>query len=394
MRRLILFLLADAIISVAVGFYVYFTRGIDSAFLTGLSIFIAASPICPFAAKYFARYVVNRKLSKLGVTMKNFDALKILADVNLITLPYNRVLTDGKYFVTDLVPQGMPQANLLKMAADAERDAAHIIGRMIYDTAVIRELPLHRTSEFREIPCRGVEAVINKIIIRVGNPAWLESLDVSINAHLRTTIDQLLVKGKTVVAVSTGRLARGIIALKDEIDPSAKKFLGAVMRSGLEILLLTSQPKKMTNRIAKDFPTLTHIRTNLLPDDKAREVQIFRAKGNIVAVIGTDANDLPALSSSDVSFVLKDSFPFDVVENFIPDFELPTLEKFLSVHEIALKVVNLLKINQALALASYVVLLPPAILSGFLSIPFHPLIAAAGVIIFAALILMNSLRAK
>ena len=393
MRQIISLLLADAALSVAVGAFVYFTRDSDAAFATGLSIFIVASPICLLLARSAVLLATRRRLSKIGVKVNNLDALKLLADVNVLTVPYNRLLTDGKYFITDLVPQGMPQANLLKMAADAERDATHILGRMIFDTAVIRELPLHKPSEFRELPCRGVEAVINSTVIRVGNPMWLESLGVSISANLRTRIDQLLVKGKSVVVVSTGRLARGLIALKDEIDPAAKKFLGAVMRSGLEILLLTSQPRKMTNRIAKDFPTLTHIRTNVTADGKAREVQIFRAKGNNVAVLGNDVNDLPALMSADVSFVLPDSLPPDV-ENFTADFELPTPEKFLLVREIALKVVDVLKLNRRLALTSWIVLIPPAILTAFLPIPFHPLTATIGVTIFAALIIANSLRTK
>ena len=169
------------------------------------------------------------------------------------------------------------------------------------------------------------------------------------------------------------------------------------MRSGLETLLLTVQPKKMTNRIAKEFTTLTHIRTNLTPEGKAREVQIFRAKGNHVAVIGSDANDLPALLSADVSFLLAGgSIKPEDLNDITPDFELPTLESFLPVREIALKVVNVLKLNRRLALASWIVLVPPALLSALENppIPFHPLAAVVGVAIFSALILANSLRTK
>lgn len=393
MRKIFFFLLLDVAITCAVGAYVYFTRGLDAAFTAGLSIFIAASPICMVLASPFTLHLAGRKIAALGVTFNNPDALKILAEVNVVALPLNRVLTDGKFLITDLVPQAMSQANLLAMAANAERDAKHILGKMIFDTAVIRELQIQRATDFRELPARGVEALVAGTVIRVGNVDWLESRGVSISANLRTRIDQLLVKGKTVVVVSSGRLARGLIALKDEINPAAKKFLGAVKRCGLESLLLTSQPKKMTNHIAKDFPTLTHVRTNLTPEGRAREVQIFRAKGNLVAVIAADANDLPALMSGDVSFTLAD-FVTDAESEFTPDFELPTLESFLPVREIALKVVNVVHLNRRLALASQIILIPPAIVSAFLPTNFHPLIAIIGVIIFSALILANSLRTK
>lgn len=392
MRRIILLLLLDVALSGAVAAWLYFNRGVDAAFTVGLSIFIAFSPICLVLASPFTLYLAGRKLAKRAVTFNNPDALKILAEVNMVALPYNRVLTNGEYLITDLVPELMSQTNLLTMAADAERHAENVVGRAVCDTAIIRELQLHATTEFNELPGRGVEAKINNTIIRVGNPTWLESLGVSISARLRARIDQLLVKGKTTLVVATGRVARGVIALKDETNTSAKKFLGALMRNGIETLLLTVQPKKMTNCIAKEF-NLTNIRTNLTPEGKAREVQIFRAKGNIVAVIGTDTQDLPALVSADTSFLLTGG-TFKPDENFTPDFELPSLESFLFVREIALKVVNVLKLNRRLALASWIVLVPPALLSAFRPIPFQPLIAAAGVAVFGSLILANSLRTR
>lgn len=396
MRRILLLLLLDAAVSGGAAAYVYFTRGADAALMAGLSIFIAASPICLILASPFTLYLTGRKLAELGVTLLNSDALKILAEVNVVALPYNRVLTDGAYYVTDLVPSALSQAQLLTMAASAERDAQNIFGRIIYDTAVSRALQLQKATDFRELPGRGVEATIQSVTVRVGNPAWLESVDVSIGTNFRTRIDQLLVRGKTVVVVATGRIARGIIALKDESSPAAKKFLGELLRGGLETLLLTSQPKKMAHRIEKEF-ALTHIRTNLTPESKAREVQIFRAKGNVVAVIGTDAQDLPALAGADVSFVLTgDELKPEALGDLKPDFELPTLESFLPVKNISRKVVNVLKLNRRLALASWVVTVPPALLSAFdlLPITFHPLMSVAGVAIFSALILTNSLRSK
>lgn len=386
----------DVAVTSAVSTYLYFTRDIDAAFTAGLSIFIAFSPICLVLASPFTTYLAARKLAKLGIKLNNPNALKNLAEVNIIALPYNRVLTGGEYYITDLVPELLSQSNLLTMAASAERDAENLLGHMIYVTAVSRGLRLQKSTSSQEFSGRGVEAVINGTTVRVGNVAWLESLGVSIGANLRTKIDQLLVKGKTAVVVATGRVSRGIIALKDDSSDAAKKFLGVLMRSGLETLLLTALPKKMANRISKEF-ALKHIRTNLTPEAKAREVQIFRAKGNIVAVIGNDSNDLPALVSADVSLMLTGGTikPEDHAD--IPlDFELPSLESFIPLRELAIKVVNVLKLNKKIALASWVVLIPPALTTVLEHppIPFHPIMAAAGVAIFSALILVNSLRTK
>ncbi len=393
MKKIIVLFLFDLLISSAVAAYLYFTRGVDAAFATGLSIFIALSPICLVLAELFPLRLINKKFAAQGVKLNNPATLKLLPDVEVLALPYNRVLTCKEYYVTDLITtEGLKQSDLLKMAAGAERDAQHIIGRTIYDTAAVRGLKIPKSAEFDELQGRGVEALVNKILVRVGSPGWIASHNVSVSINFRMKIDQLLVKGKTTLLVSTGRLARGIIALKDEINLDAKTFLATLKQKKIESLLLTAQPKKMAFRISKDFE-LDHIRTNLTPEGKAREVQIFRAKGKVVAAIGTDAQDMLSLKTSDLSFLLAGG-SFEPSEDFKPDFEIPTLETFLSLREISLKAAQILKLNRRLALLSWIVLVPPAICSALETSPinFNPLMAAAGVVIFSAIILANSLR--
>ena len=386
MRRIILIFLLDLLISGVVA--VYF----EVELAAWLAIFIAFSPICFIFAEPVAIYLVRRKFAALNVKINNPDALKVLSDVNLVAMSYNRVLTCNNYYITDLITEGLKQSELLTIAASAERDSTHIIGRTIYDAAVSRGLKLQKLSETEELQGRGVETIIKKIIVRVGSPGWISSQNVSISINLRTKIDQLLVKGKTTLIVSTGRLARGIIALKDEINADARLFLLNLREKKIESLLLTAQPKKMAYRIAKTFE-IDNIRTNLTPEGKAREIQIFRAKGRVIAAIGTDLQDLLALKTSDVSFLLTDG-ENEPPEEIKADFEIPTLESFLTVREISLKVSKILKINQRLAILSWIVLVPPAILSALAIFPviFNPIMALAGVLIFSAIILLNSWR--
>ena len=386
MRRIILIFLLDLLISGVVA--VYF----EVELAAWLAIFIAFSPICFIFAEPVAIYLVRRKFAALNVKINNPDALKVLSDVNLVAMSYNRVLTCNNYYITDLITEGLKQSELLTIAASAERDSTHIIGRTIYDAAVSRGLKLQKLSETEELQGRGVETIIKKIIVRVGSPGWIASKNVSISINLRTKIDQLLVKGKTTLIVSTGRLARGIIALKDEINADARLFLLTLREKKIESLLLTAQPKKMAYRIAKTFE-IDNIRTNLTPEGKAREIQIFRAKGRVIAAIGTDLQDLLALKTSDVSFLLTDG-ENEPPEEIKADFEIPTLESFLTVREISLKVSKILKINQRLAILAWIVLVPPAILSalGIFPVIFNPIMALAGVLIFSAIILLNSWR--
>lgn len=397
LQKVFLMLLLDMLISGVVALVVYFMRGTNVALTTGLSVFIAFSPICLALTAPLVLHFTRKKLSRLGITLNNPEALKTLTNANVVALPFNRVLTCNDYYITDMIPVGMSQSSLLAIAASAEQESGNILGRSIHDEAKNRSLKLYGASNFKEFPGRGVEATVNKTLTRVGNIGWIEEFETAIRTNLRTRIDQFIEKGKTPLVVTTGRVARGIIALKDEFNDEAKKFLEILNKVNIKSLLLTALPQKIEHCIEKEEFLLDYVRTNLTPEGKAREVQIFRAKGRIVVVIGNDENDLPALKIADVSIFLKGGTLTNLqIRNTKHDFYIPKLRSFLALREIALKVDSVFKLNQQIAFLSWVILVPPALLSALTKspIPFHPLIAAAGVVIFSILILANSLRVK
>lgn len=395
LQQIFLMILLDMIVSVGIAAWLYFTKGFDVAIYTGLSIFISFSPICLTLAPLLTLHFTKKKIVKLGIKPHNPESLKTLADVNVVALPFNRILTCNDYCVTDMVPFGMSQNSLLSMAASVERESGNILGRTVYDTAMGRTLKIQGAINFKEFPGRGVEAVVNRTLTRVGSLGWLEEFETAVSTHLRSKVDQFLAKGKTPLVVATGKIARGIIALKDEFNDDAKTFLARLNKARIKSLLLTAQPKKMIESLEQEDFLLDYVRTNLTPEGKAREVQVFRAKGGIVAVIGNDENDLPALKAADVSFFIQggtlSSFH---AKNVKLDFEIPKLKSFLYAREIALTAASILNINRGIAFLSWIVLVPLAILSAWikLPIPFNPLVAAAGVAIFSVCILINSSR--
>ena len=186
------------------------------------------------------------------------------------------------------------------------------------------------------------------------------------------------------------------------------------------------------------------IKTNLTPEDKAREVKLLRAQGHTVAVVSNENPDMPALTAADVSVFLqqqnispliveeegkeregshladikaelakiklddeeviedekKETPPVaetnDVKIYDKVDIEIPTLKKFLTVHKVALRAADLMKMNRNIAYFSWIVMVPMAIMNALAKPPvyFNPIMAIIGVLICAVLILLNSLRMR
>ena len=446
-----LFLAADFFVALIIATYTYFTNEVDAAISAGLSILTAFSPICLISAAPLVLRNARAILEKDGVKVNHLKALAMIPEVDTVAVPLNRFLMNGDYFVTDLVPVGLSQPALLGVAATAEQKAEHSLGKIIYKTAAGRGLKLHNVAASNEFPGLGIEVMSNGSTIRVGNPAWVEQQGVSVNNSLLTKIDKLSVYGKTVLMVGIGRMARGIIALKDEVDADAKEFLMLLKRKKMITVLLTAASKKTVKGLVKNF-NLDAVKTNLLPEDKARELQILRAQGHTVAFITNEDRDAPAVEVADVSILLQeknlsplivedektderaennlanlkaelekiklddeDEPPKKTVPETSPekdkesaqikkvvnieekvDIEIPTLKKFLKVRKIAVRAADLIHTNQKIAYLSWIILVPLALMNTLQDPPVKlgPIEILCGVAVFLLMIIFNSIRMK
>lgn len=395
--RVKLFFLIDVLATSILAVYTFFLYEEEAAILTGLSVFIALFPFCLWLSEALVLQFAKGVLSNSEITVHNKSALLKLVDVNTVAMPMNRFLTNGEYFVMDLYSDVLSQNELLSYAASIEQYSEHSFGKLIYKTALGRGLKIMSVSAFQEFPSCGAEALLDKKPIRIGSPQWIQNQGVNISNVYLTKADQMAVHGKTPLIFSLGKMARGIIALKDEINPETKSFIAILKHNGLEPALLTAANKRTASNFAKDM-NIDTVRTDLAPNDKAREVQILRAKKQNVAVIGNEIHDLPAMFTADVSIIFKDGAMTPLTEDsdVKPDFEISSLHKFFTLREVALYAKKLIKLNLWLSYLSMILLSIPALMMVLENSPikFSPPIAAAGVILTAILIFFNSMRIR
>ena len=395
MPKIKLYLILEIMTAAVIGGYQYFNKGLDSAILSGLTVLIAFSPFCLALTTPIALHLAKKIVEMLGIKVNSKEALITLSQVDNVAISMNNIITNGNYYVTDLVPEGLSQNSLLSFAAAACRDSNHALAQKIYETAVHRRLDVQSVAAFREIPNCGVEALMNNTPVRFGRPNWIESEKIEISAELFTKVDQLAARGKTPLMLAMGRMARGIIALKDEIDMDSVEFLDKLKQNDFEIIMLSADAKKTVNSIAKNIK-IENFRAALAPEDKAREVQLIRARKKFVAMIGKDVSDLPALISADVSILLQDGSLTLNDSELQMNFEINRLNQFMDLRKIAEHVSSIIKQNRWLAYFSWLLLLPPALMMALDNPPisFNPVIAAVGVFLFAILIVANSFRVK
>lgn len=390
-----IFFLLEVLATSVFTVYTFFLQGEEAALATGLAVFIASTPICLWLSKFLVIQFTKRVLRSRGITVNNSRAILTVPEVSTVAIPLRNFLTDGKFAITDVVPEGLTEETLLSHAASVEQYGSHALGRVIYKTALERRLKVVNVAAFSEIPCRGVEGVMNDVPIRVGTADWVRSRDVVISGALWTRVGQFAGEGKIPLVVSVGKVARGVIALKDEISSAAKSFVTILQNNGMEPAVLTAVNNPTAKSIAQIFGVET-LRTELMPDDKAREVQILRAKKQIVAVLGNETHDVPALNAGDVSIFVRKIFDDEEKAGALDemDFRISALDKFFTLREIAIYAAKLIRINRVVSVLAWLTLVGLA-LTLMLDEPpfqFNPATAGAGVLLTAILVWINSMR--
>lgn len=397
--RVKIFFLLDALITSIVSVYAFFLQGENIAILVGISVFVALFPLCLWLSQELVLQASKKILFKSDITVHNKDAIIKLNEIDTVAMPMNRFLTNGEYFVMDLFSETLSQNEVLSYAATIEQYSEHSMGKLIYKTALGRGLKIYKVSAFQEFPSCGAEAIMDQKVIRIGNPKWILDQGVSITNDYLTKADQLAVHGKTPLILSIGKMARGIVALKDDVNPDTKSFISILKHNGLEPALLTAANRRTAKNFAKDMKIDT-VRTDLTPPDKAREVQILRAKKQHVAMIGNELHDLNAMFTADVSILYKDGAMSPLTEDsdIKPDFEIPSLYKFFTLREVSIFAKKLIKQNLTISYVTMMISTPPALLLAFgvnlLPVQLTPALPITGVIVATILIFFNSLRIR
>ena len=104
-------------------------------------------------------------------------------------------------------------------------------------------------------------------------------------------------------AAGAGGVLLGMIAVADRLRPEAVEALEILHKRGIAVMMLTGDNQRTAAAIARRLG-LDDFRAEVLPEDKAAEVERLRAEGKVVAMVGDGVNDAPALAAADIGLAM------------------------------------------------------------------------------------------
>jgi len=400
---LYLFILS-ALLAAGIGCY-WYNAGLDviTVLNSAAAVFIAGLPLPYMLGKLLPYTRGSRQARKNDIALASDSQLAEIGNIDTLILARHNVVTEGHPYVANLYPAGVSQNTLLSLAASAEKQATHPLGRAIYETASQRGLQLMEASTFNEIPGCGVEAIVGRNSLRVGSLAWLKREGIDISAELLTKNDQLAQKGHCTVFVANGKYCRGIIAIDDALSDDTLKAIRKLKRQNIHMVMLTRENKRTANTVAQKAG-LDAAQGQLTTEGKLREIQLLKARGTGVAFVGRGPIKPEIAQAVDALIELA---PL-TENNAAVDASLPSepqnphaiylrsglLWDFAALQKIGQQTLSRIKLNKMIALITFILILPLAA-GAFhdFGLPFLPAWGAlAGQGLALILVTINSLR--
>ena len=272
--------------------------------VTMVSVLVIACPCALGLATPISLMVGVGKAAEYGVLIRNGEALETASQLSIIVLDKTGTITKGKPELTDVLPlENFDEAELLRLAAIADRRSEHPLAEAIVEGARHRSIKLGEPEGFNAVPGHGVEATVEGQRVLVGNLKLMRKESVP-TAVFEQQAARLADEGKTPMFVAVDGAPAGVIGVADTIKEDSVAAIRALEQMGIEVLMITGDNERTAKAIARQVG-INRVLAEVLPEEKAQQIEKLQAeKGALVGMVGDGINDAPALAQADVGFAI------------------------------------------------------------------------------------------
>ncbi len=281
------------------------------ALTTFINVLIIACPCALGLATPTALMVGIGKGAKLGILIKDAQALELAHRLTDIVFDKTGTLTQGKPTVTQI--ETFPnadhsQADILTILYQLEKSSEHplaaAIAQHLQNLSPNATSPFPLIEAFQNVPGHGITATIQASNYQLGSWDWITQItppDINPNSHALAI--QLLQQAQTTVALSANNHILAVIGITDPLKENALATIQDIQNQGIGVHLLTGDNPQTAQVIAQAL-NIQNVVAQALPNTKLDYIKTLQSQNGIVAMVGDGINDAQALAQADVSFAM------------------------------------------------------------------------------------------
>jgi Cu+-exporting ATPase len=272
------------------------------ALVAAVTVLIIACPCALGLATPMSIMVGVGRGARLGILIRDADALQQLEAVDTLVVDKTGTLTEGRPKVVAVgVSASFDEGMLLRLAASVEQASEHPLAAAVVAAAKERELALLDVRAFTSIAGKGARGTVDGRDVVVGNAAYLEGFGIDVQSLDAARAQRE--NGATVIFAGIDKQLAGWIAIADPIKETTLEALRALSADGLRLVMLTGDNAATAKAVARRLG-IDEVEAEALPEQKSAVVARLRASGRRVAMAGDGINDAPALAAADVGIAM------------------------------------------------------------------------------------------
>jgi len=358
---------------------------VNRALGNAIAVLLIACPCAVGLATPIAVMVATGQAARRGVYIRNGESLETATHLSVIVFDKTGTITEGRPQIANFFnASGLPDDQILALAAAAEADSEHFLAQAIVAHARKRGLPLAKADLFVSQPGQGIQARVAGHELVVGNEEWLREQGIDAGP-LHARADEFAAAGRTPVLIGLDGAAAALFGIADRARPGAAAAIARLQALGIEAMMVTGDTEATAHHIAREVG-IARVIARASPQRKLEIVRELQAAGRRVGMIGDGINDAPALAAADVSFAVGTGTDI-AMETADMTLVNGDIAKVAEVLELSRHTLRVIRQNLFWALG-YNALAIPVAAAGKLT----PMIASAAMAMSSVSVVTNSLR--
>ena len=270
--------------------------------VAAVSVLVIACPCALGLATPAAIMVGTGAAARLGILIKDAEALELTHGVRTVAFDKTGTLTEGRPTLYTIEPApGIERDTVLGLAAALQAGSEHPLAHAVLDA---RGPGAGTAVDVRALPGRGIEGRVAARRLQLGSARAMQALGLDAVA-LATQAAPHQAAGRTVSWLAeTGADPRllGLLAFGDAIKPGAAAALQSLGELGVRIVMISGDARATADAVGRQLG-IAEVHAEVLPDEKAAVVAALQSSGP-VAMVGDGINDAPALAAADVGIAM------------------------------------------------------------------------------------------
>jgi Cu2+-exporting ATPase len=288
-----------AVVTIAV--WLLCGQTVGYALARGISVLVISCPCALGLATPVAIMVGNGMGARKGILFKTASSLEAAGKIQIAVLDKTGTITKGEPKVTDVIPFGISENELLQCAYSIETKSEHPLAKAVIAKAQEIGLVPYEITDFKAESGNGLSGEYNGEKIIGGSKKYISSL-INISNDISSRADSLSEEGKTPLFFMKGDKLLGIIAVADVIKDESPQAVKELQNMGIKVVMLTGDNERTAKAVGK-LAGVDEVIAGVLPDGKEKVVADLKKQGKVL-MVGDGINDAPALTRADIGMAI------------------------------------------------------------------------------------------